>query len=177
MFAWYPWWRHQMERCSAVLAPSEGIHRPPVDTPRRGQWRGALIFSLICAWTNGRHYNVTVMDNDDHLCLPSCQFTPKVARVKWLCYRQYGKPNPTLPLQVTSRIMVILDINDMAQIKSHAVEKLRRKLVQWYYMNILFRIWYMKPYIEIRLLWHWCVLFIWSHFRLKYYVLKFLFLL
>ena len=24
-----------------------------MDSPRKGQWRGALIFSLICAWTNG----------------------------------------------------------------------------------------------------------------------------
>ena len=30
-----------------------GIHRSPVNSPHRGQWRGALVFSLICAWTNG----------------------------------------------------------------------------------------------------------------------------
>ena len=29
-----------------------GIHRPPVDSLRKGQWRRALMFSLICAWTN-----------------------------------------------------------------------------------------------------------------------------
>ena len=28
-----------------------GIHRSPVNSPHKGQWRGALIFSLICAWT------------------------------------------------------------------------------------------------------------------------------
>ena len=46
----------------------------PVDSPHKGQWRGALVFSLICAWTNGwdnrnagdlrrhrAHYDVTVM--------------------------------------------------------------------------------------------------------------------
>ena len=27
-----------------------GIHRSPVNSPHKGQWRGALIFSLICAW-------------------------------------------------------------------------------------------------------------------------------
>ena len=26
-----------------------GIHRSPVNSPRKGQWRGALVFSLICA--------------------------------------------------------------------------------------------------------------------------------
>ena len=30
-----------------------GIHRLPVNSPHKGQWRGALIFSLICAWING----------------------------------------------------------------------------------------------------------------------------
>ena len=36
----FPWWRHQMETFSALLATD---HR----------WRGALVFSLICTWTNG----------------------------------------------------------------------------------------------------------------------------
>ena len=29
-----------------------GIHRWPVNSPHKGQWRGALMFSLICAWIN-----------------------------------------------------------------------------------------------------------------------------
>ena len=28
------------------------IHRSPVNSPHKGQWRGALMFSLICAWIN-----------------------------------------------------------------------------------------------------------------------------
>ena len=54
-----------------------GIHRSPVNSPRKGQWRGALMFSLICSWIDGwvnnreagdlrRHrarYDVTVMSN------------------------------------------------------------------------------------------------------------------
>ena len=31
----------------------QGIHRWPVNSPHKGQWRGALMFSLICAWLNG----------------------------------------------------------------------------------------------------------------------------
>ena len=52
-----------------------GIHRCPVSSPHKGQWRGALMFSLICVWTNGwvnnhkagdlrryrAHYDVIVM--------------------------------------------------------------------------------------------------------------------
>ena len=29
-----------------------GIHRSPVNSPHKSQWRGALMFSLICAWIN-----------------------------------------------------------------------------------------------------------------------------
>ena len=52
-----------------------GIHRSPVNSPHKGQWHGALMFSLICFWINGwvnnreagdlrryrAHYDVTVM--------------------------------------------------------------------------------------------------------------------
>ena len=35
-----------------------GIHRSPVNSPHKGQWRGALIFTLVCAgiigWVNNR---------------------------------------------------------------------------------------------------------------------------
>ena len=30
-----------------------GIHRPPVNSPHKDQWRGALMFTLICARING----------------------------------------------------------------------------------------------------------------------------
>ena len=30
-----------------------GIHRSPVNSSHKGQWRGALMYSLICEWTNG----------------------------------------------------------------------------------------------------------------------------
>ena len=53
-----------------------GIRRSPVNSPHKGQWRGALMFSLICAWNNdwvnnreardmrrhGVHYDITVMN-------------------------------------------------------------------------------------------------------------------
>ena len=72
----YIWWRHQMETFSALLAILRGIHRSPVNSLHKGQWRGALMFSLICVWINGwsnnreagdlrryrAHYDVTVMN-------------------------------------------------------------------------------------------------------------------
>ena len=58
-------WRHQMEKFS----------RSPVNSPHKGQWRGALMLSLICDWVNSwvnipeacdlrrrcAHYDVSVM--------------------------------------------------------------------------------------------------------------------
>ena len=43
-----------METFSALLALCAG-NSPvtPVNSPYKGQWRGVLIFSLICAWING----------------------------------------------------------------------------------------------------------------------------
>ena len=48
----YIWWRHQMETFSAVLALCAGNSPVPVNSPHKGQWRGALMLSLIYAWIN-----------------------------------------------------------------------------------------------------------------------------
>ena len=45
-----PWWRHQMETFSALLALCAGNSG---NFPHKGQWRGALTVSLMCVWTNG----------------------------------------------------------------------------------------------------------------------------
>ena len=39
------WWRHQMEIFSALLVLLRGIYWSPVNSPHKGQWRGALKFS------------------------------------------------------------------------------------------------------------------------------------
>ena len=58
-----------------------GIHRSPVNPLHKGQWRGALMFSMTCAWINGwvnnceigdlrrhrAHYDVAVMIKEDRL--------------------------------------------------------------------------------------------------------------
>ena len=38
---------------SASLALCAGNSPVPVNSPHKGQWRGALVFSLICVWING----------------------------------------------------------------------------------------------------------------------------
>ena len=74
------WWNNMMTSsqgnifCVTGLFV-RGIHRSPLNSPRKGQWRGALILSLIWAWTNDRvnkrdagdfirqraHYDIGVM--------------------------------------------------------------------------------------------------------------------
>ena len=69
-----------------------GIHRSPVNSPHKGQWRGALMFSLMCTWINARvntrkagdlrrhraHYDVIVMHfvawMEHHVNQLSCTF-------------------------------------------------------------------------------------------------------
>ena len=64
-------WKH-FPRCWPFV---RDIHRSPVNSPHKGQWRGALMFSLICTWINSwvnsreagdlrrrrAHYDVIVM--------------------------------------------------------------------------------------------------------------------
>ena len=64
-------WKHFPRHWSFVRR----IHQSPVNSPHKGQWRGALMFPLICAWINAwvnnretgdlrrhrAHYDVIVM--------------------------------------------------------------------------------------------------------------------
>ena len=61
--------------CGEFTGDVRGIHRSSVNSPHKGQWCGALMFSLICVWLNGwvnnreagdlrrycAHYDVIVM--------------------------------------------------------------------------------------------------------------------
>ena len=46
------WWRHEMEIFPRNWQFVQGIHRFSMKSPHKGQWRGALMFSLICARIN-----------------------------------------------------------------------------------------------------------------------------
>ena len=63
------------------------IHRSPVNSPHKGQWRGALIFSLFYVWINGSVNNREAGDlrrhraHYDAIVMPTCfqnhwQFLP-----------------------------------------------------------------------------------------------------
>ena len=85
----------------------QGIHR----WPHKGQWRGALMFTLICAWMNGwvnnreagdlirhcAHYDVTIM-HDHRLfgrgvdilhVMKENLFTPQTSKEQSICANDY----------------------------------------------------------------------------------------
>ena len=82
------WWRLQMETFSALLAICAGNSPIAVNSPHKGQWRGALMFSLLCVWINGwvnnreacdlrryrAHCDVTVMGHQVKHPLPHLLF-------------------------------------------------------------------------------------------------------
>ena len=58
-----------------------GIHRSPVNSPHRGQWRGTLMFTLICARINGSVNNGEAGDlrrNRAHYDVIATQRLPKI---------------------------------------------------------------------------------------------------
>ena len=89
-----PRWCNQMETFSALLALC--ARNSPVNSPHKGQWRGALMLSLICNWINSwvnnreasdlrhhhAHYEVIVMQNTEIIiCLMS--------RVHNCCWKEH----------------------------------------------------------------------------------------
>ena len=96
------WWHNQMETFAGLLV----LHRSQVDSPPKGQWHGALMFSLICAKINFwvinceagdlrrycAHHDVVVMNHG------SQQFWKHVESIS-IEFAFYLKKNPdTFPL-------------------------------------------------------------------------------
>ena len=89
-----------MEASSALLAFCAGSSPVPVNSPHRGQWRGALMFSLICAgiqdWVNNReagdlrrlrgHYDVNVMNKNVLLTLTSMCLYIYIYAYRSICF-------------------------------------------------------------------------------------------
>ena len=77
-----------MEAFSALLALCAGFQRSLVNSHHKGQWRGTLMSSLICAWTNGwvnnrdacdlrrrrARYSVIVVNNYAHSSKKSIRY-------------------------------------------------------------------------------------------------------
>ena len=98
-----------------------GIDRSLVNSPRKGQWRGALMFSLICAWINGWvnngdagdliHYDVTVIPSptwDAHVTSRLDTGGPL-----WCCRRQEA--------WVTHRVLSNVQYNRVTQLPTYSL--------------------------------------------------------
>ena len=86
-----------------------GIHQSPVNSPHKGQWRGALMFSLIYVWINDwvnnreagewrrfrAHYDIIVMFGPDNGIMRKNKVNTTVS--EWLGDTS-GKASDALPL-------------------------------------------------------------------------------
>ena len=103
-----------------------GIHRSPVNSPHKGQWRGALMFSLICTWINGwvnnreagdlrhrAHYDITIMIWGHGPCrwilhtsgrhVNSIDFKIMIG---FLYYTPHNSHRATVPIVITDKLSV-----------------------------------------------------------------------
>ena len=134
-----PWWRHQMETFSALLVICvRGIHRSPVNSLHKCQWRGALMFSVIWAWISAwvnnneigdlrrhhTHYDVTV--------IPWLLYTGNATHILW-----WGITINNFPVS----LLIVLSSHDlMTWIISPPIALLQRQISGWLfnrYQNII----------------------------------------
>ena len=85
LFGTKPWWRHQMETFSALLAICAGNSPVPGKSPRKGQWRGALMLSLICVWINDwvKIVSPVIWDATTPILTSHLWLTPSPLEVRW----------------------------------------------------------------------------------------------
>ena len=77
------WWRHQTETFSALLVICAGIHRSPVNSPHKGQWCGAMMYSLFGAWINGWVNNGEAGDLRRHRAIMTSQCSNVYSKSPW----------------------------------------------------------------------------------------------
>ena len=106
------------------------IHRSPVNSPHKGQWRGSLMFSFICAgingWVNNRkaadlrrhraYYGVTVMIQTLNVLIfglvatGTAPFPPGSQRGSYgtlICQTSYG----SFPVMVAFKLVTIYGLS------------------------------------------------------------------
>ena len=98
-----------------------GIYRSPVNSPHKGQWRGTLMYSLICAWINGwvnnreagvfrchrAHYDVTIMHGPPHkkrLIYPPQPNTTWTVILCWICKDDVKQHHAKSPIHYSKRL-------------------------------------------------------------------------
>ena len=112
-------WKHFLRYWPFV----RGIHRSPVNSLHKGQWLEALIFSVICAWTNGRvnmrdgdlrrhraHYYVTVMLLFDLQTYDICRYNANI--ISDMEYGIHTRSRPLLYAAISLKCCFMTNIDD-----------------------------------------------------------------
>ena len=95
-----------------------GIHRSPVNSPHRGQWRGALMFSLIYVWINDWVNNREAGD----LRRYRAHSDVIVMTIPWLYYRQFTRWNVSSLIQIMAcRLVGAKPLSEPMLIRFHSV--------------------------------------------------------
>ena len=124
------WWRHQMETFSALLAFCVGIHRSPVNSHLKGQWRKAVVFLSSVPWINGwvnnrEAYRLTeILWTGFSICsrgpaaADSLQwFAAAGNMVKWLSAQQFLTRAPFLQNRLIPIIVILSWISNHVHIE------------------------------------------------------------
>ena len=86
-----------------------GIHRLPVNSPHKGQWRGALMFSMICARANRWINNQNAGDWRRHCA--HCDVTVMIKRAR--CHQL------RFTLMEITRVIPVSNNNPMSRYHGH----------------------------------------------------------
>ena len=91
----------------------QGIHRSPVNSPHKGQWRGALMFCLIWAWING-WVNSRKADDLRHHCaycdvtvMRSPHFGPCAVITKHIHERTFTRTHAHIRTEHTQTVVYV----------------------------------------------------------------------
>ena len=107
-----------------------GVHQSSVDSPHKGQWFVDLVYSLICAWTNGWANNLDAGDLWRHRALYGYMyFWPHDDVIKWKHFPRYWP-------------FVRGSTGDAGDLRRHRAH---------YDVTVMFQV-----IVVVKLLYHWC---------------------
>ena len=126
-------WKHFPRYCPFV----RGIRQSPVNFPHKGQWRGSLMFSLICAWINAWINNREAGDlTRHHACNDTSHTQPK----------NTSGQKPTYMQECWSHVSVIQAVYDRVRIIDLA--SWNSNYISWMHSNWLDRLDISTPIVD-----------------------------
>ena len=114
------------------------IPRWPVNSPHKGQWRGALTFSLICAWINCWVNNGEAGDLRRH----HAHYDVMVMVLFWWKFAVASEFPHFPPLVALSDIVFVVSLNKLSSCKLQIIRVFLNNLYVFY--------WYLKLSFIIR---------------------------